>query len=360
MSTVSTTAKLSICPSRIVNPTYTPPGPLPSDYTWGCPPGFLCHIRNTPEDGDCNFEASPPADHYFCSPDECIPSPKLLPDQYWGPPVKADEISKFNVTPGYFNLDPTEFGLNYSIFAFPEGTQVQKRNPGRGDPSLQSRQAGGADIIPGVCYDECNNCMLEAEAAGKSAALCDSGSAFNVDLGNCNACIAFHSAGKAMGGPVPQFQQYLSYCETVNSGPPPPSLPEMVSTSTTSSTSGVTTIQPTSYAQPTNLNTPGSAATSSLTSTTSSLPSSSTTPPTITSTPSNGITAANPSTQQASAAGSRPAISSSSSDQTTTVPFPSNSSAPLFEGASPVSLSSLPLHWLVVFCAIVGLLVSFL
>lgn len=58
------------CSSRTVNPTYTASIPLPDDYTWGCPPGYLCK----PPQINCNFEQNPLADTYYCSPDECLPA----------------------------------------------------------------------------------------------------------------------------------------------------------------------------------------------------------------------------------------------------------------------------------------------
>ncbi|KAL2007650.1 hypothetical protein VTN00DRAFT_7632 [Thermoascus crustaceus] len=192
-STLSTTVTsgLSICSSRIVNPTYTPVAPLPSDYVWGCPPGYLCHPRKSAADGDCNFEAGPPADTYYCSPEECIPSPKLPPPQYWGEPVVSHEIGKYNVTPGYFNLDPTKFGLDYSIFAFPYGKELGKRSPDyiRWGRFLHRRQASGAPKMPGTCYDECNDAMVEAESMGLSSALCRLSSAFKKNLSRCEGCI---------------------------------------------------------------------------------------------------------------------------------------------------------------------------
>ncbi len=104
-------AGLVLCPYRDVNPTYTPPGPLPTDYLWGCPPGTLC----TPKQINCNFERDLPADTYFCDPYDCVVPPPL-------PPLNNAEIdyscTPYVPAPGYPNLNPIPFGLNYSIFEF--------------------------------------------------------------------------------------------------------------------------------------------------------------------------------------------------------------------------------------------------
>lgn len=224
----SAAANLTLCPTRTVNPTYTATPLFPKNYTWGCPPGKLCH----PEQGDCNFEVGPPAETYYCHPDECIDIPDRLPDQYWGKAVEGEDIDKYNVSPGYFNLNPIMFGLEYDdVFAFPSGVQLHNRGvmllkrlvfPSTSRrPSLhqlEPRQSASANI-PGACYDECNNCMLEAEATGKTPSLCLSDSAFRELLRECNECIKAH--GSAAIGPednsIPDFAQFLSYCDSVQS-----------------------------------------------------------------------------------------------------------------------------------------------
>ena len=106
---------LVTCTSRIVNPTYTPPAPLPSNYHWGCAPGTIC----SPPQIDCNWEQNPPAESYFCSPDECKPVPDL--------PVLANLNSTegnrvdtncawYEPVEGYFNIDPRTFDLTFAIF----------------------------------------------------------------------------------------------------------------------------------------------------------------------------------------------------------------------------------------------------
>ncbi|KAJ5111695.1 hypothetical protein NUU61_001325 [Penicillium alfredii] len=198
----TSSSSISICPSRIINPTYTPATALPTDYTWGCPPRHLCHPSHSAEDNGCNFEAGPPADTYYCAPHECIPSPKLLPPQHWGQPVWSQQVGRFNTSWGYFNLSPHEFGLNYSVF----NDTDQNTSPinYRRDWTMQ---------IPGKCYDECNDAMLEAEARGKMASLCDDDSAFMVLLRACRACIKTAHVSHVPAETLPEFQQFVFYCE---------------------------------------------------------------------------------------------------------------------------------------------------
>ncbi|KAL1967299.1 hypothetical protein VTN77DRAFT_3345 [Rasamsonia byssochlamydoides] len=234
----TTVSGLTLCPSRTVNPTYTPAASLPRNYTWGCAPGTLCR---PPKPAGCNFEAGPPADTYYCSPDECVPSPQLLPPQFWGEPIASDQIGKFNVSPGYFNLDPEAFGLGYDVFAFPLGRNLAKRHilfdRFHRFLSFWPRQQTGLSRIPGVCYDECNDCMLEVQSSGKTPGLCQNGSAFNTFLSDCHDCIQAHTRGSGGSGTIsdhiPDFQQFLSYCETEDDEPgPSPSQAESSSSST--------------------------------------------------------------------------------------------------------------------------------
>jgi len=104
---------LVTCPSRIINPTYTPPTPLPSNYLWGCPPGKLCH----PKRECCNFEQNPPAESYVCAPEECMPVADLPPLETWLDYENVNDTCAW-LTPmdDYFNLNPTFFGLDFDIF----------------------------------------------------------------------------------------------------------------------------------------------------------------------------------------------------------------------------------------------------
>ncbi|KPI42186.1 RWD domain-containing protein [Cyphellophora attinorum] len=105
---------LVLCPSRIVNPTYTPSTPLPTDYHWGCPPGTLC----TPSQENCNFERSSPESTYFCAPEECKPMPEIpaYVNDTTGPSATDADCGWFEPPPGFFNLNPEDFGLSYAIF----------------------------------------------------------------------------------------------------------------------------------------------------------------------------------------------------------------------------------------------------
>ncbi|EEP78102.1 predicted protein [Uncinocarpus reesii 1704] len=162
-----TVTQISVCPSRTVNPTFTPRQPLPSNYLWGCPPGSLCRPNRTPEDGDCNFEVGPPSLNFFCSLDECKAIPPLHPPQFWGPPVVGDRVEKFIISPGYYNLDPRKFGLDFDIFVHANSSD-----------SLDLRKRQSNEPVPAVCYEDCNNCALEGERKNLSPELCESGSIF--------------------------------------------------------------------------------------------------------------------------------------------------------------------------------------
>lgn len=110
-STTESLVGLVTCPSRTINPTYTAPTALPTDWLWGCPPGTIC----TPKQIDCNFEQNLPSDEFICSPDECLavkPLPPLPLD--WDP----HNCTPYDPPEGYFNLAPPIFGLDYDIFAF--------------------------------------------------------------------------------------------------------------------------------------------------------------------------------------------------------------------------------------------------
>jgi hypothetical protein len=105
---------LVVCPERVINPTYTT-SRFPDDYTWGCPPHKICK----PKQVNCNFEADYPADSYYCSPDECIDSPPLPPDDNLeGPWPNYSCGSLYTPISGYFYAQPTSFGYDYGIFAF--------------------------------------------------------------------------------------------------------------------------------------------------------------------------------------------------------------------------------------------------
>ncbi|KAL2813847.1 hypothetical protein BJX63DRAFT_393422 [Aspergillus granulosus] len=226
----ATTTTLSVCPSLTINPTYTPPTPLPTDYTWGCRPGYLCRPRHLDVVGGCNFEAGLPAVSYICSPDECIESPPYIEDQYWGEPIVSDEVSTYNLSMYYFNLNPEIFGLNYSIFRFPESDRTRNIHYKKSYSEdaewnrLLARQ--GQDLvtdetIPGVCYDECNAAGLEAQLVGKTKSLCNGPSPFMDMLADCRSCCDRWGEDDNLTfdeGLMPDFQQFLGFCQDQDDG----------------------------------------------------------------------------------------------------------------------------------------------
>ncbi|KAJ5327205.1 uncharacterized protein N7506_010307 [Penicillium brevicompactum] len=225
----TTTISVSVCSSLITNPTYTPASALPNDYTWGCPPGYLCKPPHTGDRAECDVESGLPDVGYVCSPENCI----------LAPPLAVSNQSHYNVSKNYYNLNPTDFGLNYSIFQFSDDTTTSTR---KRDMSLQdfiaSRKAKRVDItdaIPPTCWDDCNDAALEPQMIGKTPALCKSDSAFMENLDNCEACVT-NNADSDTGSDdyssqlLPTFTQWLNYCSDMTT-----------STSTTASTTASTT-----------------------------------------------------------------------------------------------------------------------
>lgn len=213
---------ITLCTTRDVNPTYTAAIlPLPSDYTWGCPPGYLCK----PVQENCNFEVGLPSEGYYCSPDDCIPAAPLPPPQLWSPTIygnaspQTDPWIKFDVVDSYFNINPENFGLSYDIFS--ENVVVTYTTTrtilDAPTPVVRARQAETS--VPAACYPWCNNCLLEAQAVGKTPALCANGSAFEIDVNDCEQCIAVHKSDNSASFVqiAPQFQQFINYCAQVTS-----------------------------------------------------------------------------------------------------------------------------------------------
>lgn len=213
---------MSICPSMTINPTYTPAAPLPRDYTWGCPPGYLCKPKHVGADAGCNFEAGLPADTYVCSPDQCIESPPFIHKQFWGEPGESDKVAPtYNVSKDYFNLNPELFRLDYSIFKYPENPadldHYYKRSFGsRFRGKLQSRQS--ITDVPPECFDECNDAALEVQSTGKTEKICRANSVFKRSLGSCTKCSNRERSGGFDQVVLPNFQQFLNYCEDQSSG----------------------------------------------------------------------------------------------------------------------------------------------
>lgn len=109
----TTLSGLVPCPTRITNTDYTPKKPLPTDYLWGCAPGFLCH----PKKVNCNFESNPPADTYICAPEDCLPvTPRPLNDDFLNLEDVNTTCAWLDPVDDYFNINPTFFSLNFNIF----------------------------------------------------------------------------------------------------------------------------------------------------------------------------------------------------------------------------------------------------
>ena len=196
---------------------------MPTDWTWGCAPGYICHPKRTGADSECNVQIGYPSDQYVCSPDECIKAPKYIHDQYWGTPGTSDEIGTvYNVSQGYFNLDPKKFGLNDTIFqvlATPESTHMMgaRGRYARREVwgALLGRQSPPIGKVPGNCFDDCNNAGLVALSVGKKPELCEAGSDFMRDLGVCEKCCKVYQkqgSGTYDKDVKPEFQQWLYYC----------------------------------------------------------------------------------------------------------------------------------------------------
>lgn len=242
-SSGTTTGSLSVCPTLIANPTYTPASPLPTDYTWGCPPGYLCKPPHTGDRAHCNVEAGLPAASYVWNPSECILSPPLVLEQ------GSDAVGNhYNVSDEHYNLDPEDFGLSYSIFEDSEKSTaaIRKRDMITLDGSgislwnifASRRIKRDTSDIPGVCYNDCNDAALEPQEIGKIPELCESDSAFMVELGNCKTCISTYASSPSTVWSqklLPSFAQFLDYC------------------------SGLTTISTSGSAETTTLSTPTSA-----------------------------------------------------------------------------------------------------
>jgi hypothetical protein len=67
--------------------------------------------------------------------------------------------------------------------------------------------------IPGKCYDPCNDAMLEAESTGKTTDLCSTDAAFITLVRACQSCVASFDLPRNSATVLPQFQQFLFYCD---------------------------------------------------------------------------------------------------------------------------------------------------
>lgn len=187
-----------------------------NSYRWGCPPGWLCK----PTRENCNFEAGIPDRNFLCPPDQCAPAEVLpVPLATWDDTIYGNSTPALNsgltvqALDNYFNMDPLDFGLSYEIFVIEETITLTATTIRPPSPTIGARQAQTS--VPGACFPWCNNCLLEAQAQGKTPALCVPGSAFETSLEQCEQCIEVHRTDDS-GSFVqiaPQFQQFLDYCD---------------------------------------------------------------------------------------------------------------------------------------------------
>ncbi|KAJ5811012.1 hypothetical protein N7447_010528 [Penicillium robsamsonii] len=228
-SSTTTTISASVCSSLTSNPSYTPSAVLPDDYTWGCAPGYLCKPPHTGDRSGCNVEAGLPEPGYVCNPSDCIVAPPLDVHPSW----------QYNVSNNYYNLNPEDFGLDYSIFHLSEDPSAanSKRYMSLWDFDV-AQNTKRADItnIPDVCYNDCNGAALVPEKLGKTSELCKSDSPFMENLGVCEECITNNgeSGSDAYSSKMlPTFVQWLNYCS------------DMVTSTTQESTTSTKTKTPT-------------------------------------------------------------------------------------------------------------------
>ncbi|OAA76730.1 glycoprotein X [Akanthomyces lecanii RCEF 1005] len=201
-TTVTATTRITVCPS----PTgFSAPLDPSSNLTFGCSPGSVCAPRMP---AGCNLWPGPPSDDFLCCASDCVPSPPFTLT-HW----RDNETSYYPPSPGYYNLDPTRFGLTYDIFESPDGR-------GGGQQGLQSPVKRAT--APSQCFDECNNVFVTAEAGGKTDELCRAGSPFRIGFDLCTHCIELHASvlSNALDDYVgPVLAQFLNFCKGRRSVP---------------------------------------------------------------------------------------------------------------------------------------------
>ena len=199
--------------------------PLPKNYTWGCPPGYLCKPPHTDDREDCTVEAGLPAESYTCSPSNCVVAPPLVINQ------TTVEGHVFTYSQDYYNLDPEDFGLSYKILQGSGGSQpsdsttsgISPFSPSKPLPAAQGG-TGSDGSIPPLCYNICNDVGLEAQSMGKTPELCQPDSAFSTERAHCKSCIELKASNPSEAYSqrlLPSFSQFLNYCDessTTNRG----------------------------------------------------------------------------------------------------------------------------------------------
>lgn len=203
-----TTIPGSVCSSLVSNPTYTPTAALPRNYTWGCPPGYLCQPPHTGDRASCGIEAGLPDPGYICASSECI----------LAPPLDVYQSGPYNISKNYYNLNPEDFGLNYSILQISEDSYPTSK---KRDIFLREfvggRKMKRVDItdIPAVCWNDCDGAADEPQKIGKTPELCETDSAFMENLAICEGCVtnnAESGSDKYSSKLLPTFAQWLNFC----------------------------------------------------------------------------------------------------------------------------------------------------
>ncbi|KAI0965152.1 hypothetical protein F4678DRAFT_453613 [Xylaria arbuscula] len=98
--------------------------------------------------------------------------------------------------------------------------------------SQQHNKRGAA--LPAVCFDPCNNAVIEAQASGKSPSLCKWDSKFFSYYAECVACLQQNKSDAGDDtAPDNAFRQLLDYCESLGIA-----IPEAISTTVVVTVSG--------------------------------------------------------------------------------------------------------------------------
>ncbi|KAH7409383.1 hypothetical protein BKA64DRAFT_664814 [Cadophora sp. MPI-SDFR-AT-0126] len=161
------------CPTRTANPAFTYPSEcVPIDYSWGCPPGYLC----TPPQVDCDLEVGPPVNEYLCSPDDCRIAPSFagFPQSNQTTNSTQFEFSPLPLPTGFFNLNPVIFGADWGIFT---GDVSITSTSGRATSTTASNASTSATSSPSPspsqspATDSSNNRWIAGPVVGSVAAV---------------------------------------------------------------------------------------------------------------------------------------------------------------------------------------------
>lgn len=228
--TVTKKFEVSLCPSLTGAEA---PLQTDSDLTFGCKPGYVC---DPPMPDGCNFWPAPPSKDYLCKPEHCRLAPPVTTVEW-----DEGETGYFPPSNGYFNLNPNMFGLSYDIFEYEvytveEHGEIHTRTTGNWESQaslsdwplsttttsepkpyrqLLRRILGKRDTGPAVCFDTCNNLVLNAQSVGKSDALCEDDSVFRNTLTVCTTCIEKNegtSKDTIRDNVEPEYVQWLDFC----------------------------------------------------------------------------------------------------------------------------------------------------